>query len=313
MRVKGLFLGVTLLSLIALAACSGSEESEAEVRYLNEIGAIDARMGDALDSIGDALNTTWPTRSRLIEVLEEMDILAILATQGQEANQVSPPVRFRSDHERYLQFLNEATPIARDHQRAVDNEDVLAIFMGRARFLLNRNRMLDASSPAFCQGLAPPDAPPDEVAVNCGGAEGLPGGVYGDQLHDIMRRYSSEFGPRVSSFPPMFTPDELFESLAILNIEIEDTIEEALEGVRGLRPSASFRQDHEVVVLYLRDNLELARAITQAARERDNRKLLDDYFPESGVVLCTAQQNLSEDFRPIVSVFFGQEAPEFCN
>ena len=57
-------------------------------------------------------------------------------------------------------------------------------------------------------------------------------------MHAIFEQYASEFNPRVSSFPPAFTPDELYLSLAALNPEIEMVIEEARDMVISLDPPA---------------------------------------------------------------------------
>ncbi len=298
----------------AQASTLASDLSDAEAEYLEDISPIDRTFGDLLASISEALRTTWPTRERLLDVLGEADVSATFAAARKQVEQLSPPDKFGPDHSRYLEFLNEATPYLHDHDQAVQGGDLVGVFVGRAHAFVARGKMRRGVSAGFCNALthgAPEGAP--TRSPFCGGeGEQLPGGEYGTALHAIFRLYATEFNPRVSSFPPAFTPDELYSSLAILNPEIETVIEEARDMVMALTPSAELRADHDRLILYLEENLELARAISQAARDQDGVGLRTDLFPESGIVLCNAQRELSPTIRPLVTPFFGDEVPEQC-
>ena len=317
-----LLIGIAVVSLTVLGGCDGSgdgDKTEAtatavatEAEYLEGVRAIEKKLGDVFDKIDAALDITWPTRGRLFGVLQEADISRTLATQLEASEQLSPPNHFRSDHERYRQFLHDVTPFVRDHDRAVEAADLVGVFVNRAEGFAIRERFENEMSPTFCKAIAPPDAPSDDVAADCDGSESLPGGEYGAKVHAIMKQYRAEFGPRVSSFPPMMTPKELFAALLALNREIETVIGEALQALEELEPPAEFRTDHARLLQYFEENLNLARAITRAAEEQDDEKLRSEYFPESGVVLCGAKQDLSPAIRPIVDTFFSFDEPEPC-
>ena len=323
-------MSLPLLSLMILSACGSSEPtatptpepvaqdsvdlSGGEDQYLEAIASIDRKFRDVLVSIGEALSTTWPTRERLLDVLGEADVSGKLEDAHQQAEQLSPPESLRPDHSLYMRFMEEAGGHIRDHDQAVQAGDLVSVFVRRAHAFVARGKMIRAVSPAFCDALTrdpPGGGPPHRSFCNGEGGE-LPGGEYGTALHAIFEQYASEFNPRVSSFSPAFTPEELYASLAILNPEIETMIEEARDMVMALAPPAELRADHDRVILYLEENLELAREISQAARDQDGAELRTDLFPESGIVLCNAQRELSDAIRPLVAPFFGDEVPELC-
>ena len=117
-----------------------------------------------------------------------------------------------------------------------------------------------------------------------------------------MPRYAAH--PRVSSFPLGMLPDEFFTALLILNPEIEAVIAEALEAAEQLSPPEEFRTDHQRLLQYFRENLELAQAITGAARDREIDKLRKEYFPQSGVVVGAAIKDFSDEFKPLIDPYF---------
>ena len=89
----------------AQASTLASDLSDAEAEYLEDISPIDRTFGDLLASISEALRTTWPTRERLLDVLGEADVSATFAAARRQAEQLSPPDKFGTDHSKYLEFL----------------------------------------------------------------------------------------------------------------------------------------------------------------------------------------------------------------
>ena len=251
-----------------------------------------------------------------LSVLKDADLSGTLEATLERAQQIDPPDRFRADHQQFLQFLKDALPYVRQHDQSVAGDDLVSVFAAQAEALVRRERLSHQTSHDFCRAVLVPDGPPPPGVPPpppiCGADGPLPGGEYGLALHDIFGRYQSEFGPRVTSFPPVFTQDELFAALLTINPLIETVIKETLEEVKALEPPAELRADHDRLIQYLEENLETASAITRAAEARDLDRIQDDLFPRSGEVLCSAVQDLPPTVRPIVSVVFGEEIPEFC-
>ena len=158
-------------------------------------------------------------------------------------------------------------------------------------------------SPALCRAATIPP----RAATFCDTGDPLPGGQYGVELRSAFKRFVVEFGPRVSSFPQAFTPEERFAGLEVLQPEIERALEESIESISALEPPAEFQADHDRLIQYLEETLDTARAITAAAAARDFPKT-QEQFARSGEVLCTAYTDLSHEFRSLVSFFFTPQA-----
>ena len=304
----------------AIAAFGDGDLSDTEVEYLERLGAAEAKIGEVVNSIGEALDQSWHTRGLILGVLKEADISGTLKTVLGDVEQLNPPDRFRADHERFVQFLrDEGIPYSGEHDRAVDDGDLVGVVVGRARLLAARGRVDIEVSPVFNIALSGSDAPPiddggppDPPPINRIDGDGpFPEGAYEAELSDIVGSFITEFRPRVTGFLRALTPDELFESLAILQPEIEAVLKEAGESVRALEPPNELRADHEVLIRYFEETLEVARAITRAAKDQDSAKLREE-FTRSGIVLCDARRDLSPALIPIVVPIFGPEISEPC-
>ena len=270
-------------------------------------------------SVGDALDQTWPTRGRLLSVLQEASIGAARETLLHELEQFDPPDRFRTEHEQYVQFLRDQVPLTHEHDQRAADGDLLGVAAYRAKLLAARRTFVAGLSPAFCNAMmVPPDALADEQANGpadapfCRVNDQLPSGEYGIELHNILKRFGAEFGPRVGGFLPALTREEFFGYLAVIQPEVEALLEETGRQVRTLKPPAELGADHDVVLRFLEETLEIARAITRAAENQERAKLETELFPLSGEVLCKAERALSSEIRPVVDPYFGPEAPAFC-
>ncbi len=72
-----------------------------------------------------------------------------------------------------------------------------------------------------------------------------------------MRQYRADCAGWVVSFPLMMSPDELSTALVKLNPEIEGAIERAFLAARELGPPSEFLTEHNHLLQYFEENLEL--------------------------------------------------------
>ena len=205
----------------------GEALSDEETQYLEQVRDSQHKVVNVFSSVGEALEQTWPTRGRLLSVLQEASIGAARENLLNELEQIEPPDRFRAEHERYIQFLGEQVPLTHEHDQRVSDGDLLGVAAYRAKLLAARGTFVAGVSPAFCRALmSSPDAPDDRPAdipadgpddnLVCGVADQLPGGKYGNELHNILKRFGAEFGPRVGGFLPALTQEEFFGYLAVI-------------------------------------------------------------------------------------------------
>ena len=314
-----LVIGLVLLAAVTIAACSGSGDEESpeatatgpavqsddETQYVEQVAAIDVLIVEKVGSIGEALATTWPTKERLLSVLGDADVSGTFEAMVQQAEQLEAPERYQSDHDSYLQFLRDGLLRSRDFDQAIDDSDLVAVQLAQTDLFLSRTRLLVEASPAFCQAALDSELPP-----SCASAEPPAGGAYGAELYAIFRLYAAEFNPRVGAFPPAFTPEERFAALEVLQPGIISTLEEALGSVRALEPPSELLADHDRLIQYLEETLDVSRAISQAAEDQDFAAT-EEQFERSGAVVCSAVQDLSPEVLLIVAAFF-QGPAEDC-
>jgi hypothetical protein len=131
----------------------------------------------------------------------------------------------------------------------------------------------------------------------------LPGGVYGDRLHGVLARASAEFTPRGFFFVArVFDNDEVARYLQSVGPSLVDGVTEARDDIRKLVPSDEFASDHRIIEEYFVEVTELSEAIARAAERRPERLL--NLFPESQRLVRRAADQLSDDVRPAVAVWF---------
>ena len=96
--------------------------------------------------------------------------------------------------------------------------------------------------------------------------------------------------------------DEIFEEMKVLQPPIIEALETAAEEIREIDPPSEFADDHAIIEQYFEDTLDVSRAISQAAEERDTDAQRTE-FARSGEVLCTAALSLSEEAKGITEFF----------
>ena len=330
MRLVAITLGFVFVSIAALAACGDSEpevdadatatseslaataeagqaaaNAAAEAQYLAKFEAYFEQLDSMVRSIDQSLSQTYPVAARLFEVLQAADVSETVQAVLTDIEQLTPPDRFRDDHERYVRALSDTVPFAQEHDRAIEVRDLVSVFVARSRMLAAQQRALAEASPAICRAAAIEP----RAATFCDTGDPLPGGEYGVELRTVFKRYSAEFGPRVSSFPAAFTPEERFQALEVLQPEIEQVLDETAESVRALEPPTELRADHDRLVLFLEETLDVARAITQAAEDRDFDRTQVEFI-RSGTVLCDAHADLSATMKRLLAFYFPPQACE---
>ena len=291
MKHRSIAVGMAALLFLLIGACSeaATPATQAETDYLASVNALETEVQDVFAEIGETLNTTYALKSVLYDALEKANLTAALESSLERVEQLAPPDRFRADHERFIELRQNAVQLSRQHDKAVEDDDIVEVFLIRAQFVVARSNFFINISPKFCAGIIPESIGVQAFDPRCGSDSPLPGGAYGVNLRAIMEQYQADFSSRVASFPLMMSPDEFFTALIRLNPEIEVAIEQALLAAQELEPPAEFLTDHGRLLQYFEENLQLSRAITSAARNREGDKLRMEYFPESGAVLERAK------------------------
>jgi hypothetical protein len=296
-----------VLAVVA-AGCSSSESdrrgdelSAEESAYLEEVRDAEDLREEVHGSIREALERSYRTRDTLLALLREQRPGSALMATLSAARQIQPPPRFEEDHASWIASLRESVRLAGDAEEAALRGDLVGVSIALMHSTVDLARRVAAWSEPFCRVVVGRAA--GGPSVLCVPDESVPGEEYGARVHGLLKRFSLELRPRVSGFPADFAAEELFAYLTTVQPEVEDLIERTRNEMLGLDPPEELRPDHEVLLRYFEDTLDVAVRITRAAQE-GNLPALQVLFGESSHTLERTQQQLSDEARPIVAVYF---------
>jgi hypothetical protein len=147
-------------------------------------------------------------------------------------------------------------------------------------------------------------------ALGCGGNDAERAhGEYGEALFAAWRRYGREFGSRASAFYPAMSPEERFESLRVLQPEIVRAHDLAIEEVGALTPPDVLVADHDRLLQFFEEQRQTALDIDAAVIAGDTELVLQ-LFAFSGVVACTASEDLTDEIRPLIDFALSEPCSE---
>ena len=297
-------IAMTLVTVGFIAGCgSGDTNADAveaagptaeEEAYLELLGEGRDELVAAFNQVNPALESAWPTRQRLVTLLQEADFRNILGRLRADAEAIDPPGAYASDHDRVVEAFVAIDEMAERWERALAQQDVLSVAALTAEMEVIYARMLVDVPPTLCRALRV-----GEVGNLCP-REGPAPHDYARQLDAIDRRYTAEFQPRVTAFLPAMSDDELIAALLYLQPAIIAALEQTHTNASALEPPDEFRADHERYLRYLEETLTLSRQISSAAEAGDANRLRFELFPASGEILCSAAEDLRAEFKELI-------------
>ena len=88
-----------------------------------------------------------------------------------------------------------------------------------------------------------------------------------------MKRSDAEVSLRTGLLSDEFTPDEQMAVLRAIQPKVEESVERTRESVVALSPPAEFEADHDRLLLFLSETLDVAQELTAAASGGDFDKV----------------------------------------
>ena len=303
MEVKVALAGTCLLMAVFVPACGQSEEKE----YLEEARAA-WRLSEArFESFQETMDQTlWQDTGQLFQTLiEEGAGTAYDATLG-AIEELDPPNRFVTDHDRMLRGLRDLVALDQTIGRSLATEDLEAFVLGNSG-LGEANKLMSLElSPDVCEAAV------GHYSYRCDRPDPLPGGEYGSELYGIIGRFAAQFESRTRGvFIPALSlhEDEALEILSKLQPEVADIVEQTLARVRQLVPPAELQTDHDRLLRYLEEELQEAQSMPMPS----NIPLPAAPPPAGGETpmdsaYCKAKRELSSAMQPIVRFYFGDDS-----
>ncbi len=328
MRRMHLNLGLLLLALSLLAACTGgptpapTPQPDVEGAYLEGLTEALQELDDVFQTFDEMLGPVFPRfapdeiQSRvLFNALEEANLSERTADELQNIESLSPPERFAKDRDIFLKSFKGQISRAAAVDDAIKRRDLPHVHLAMAELRAALGVVRFAVSPEFCRYITPerpsPLDPPEFLSAYdfnprlyyCRD-EPIPGGEYGAAINRLAETFVAEFTPRANLTPAGMTPEELLEALTYVQPAIVELFNETLAGLDAIEPRPEYQVGHQVLHDYFSELLSTARAIDRAVADGDNDQVQRE-FARSGQIARTADALLPENYRPLVKVIFG--------
>ena len=277
MRRTHLNLGLLLLTLSLLAACTGGSTpastptSDLEGAYLEGLAENLQGLDELFQSYNELAGPVFPgfapdeIQARvLFNALGEAKFSERSADELQKFASLSPPERFAEDHAVFLKHLRGQVSRAEAADDAIQQRDMARTHLAMAETRAAFGTVRFAVSPEFCRYTTPERAPgigPGAYTnlreLFCSD-EPIPGGEYGVAITRLAETFIAEFNVR-ANFPPGMTPEELLEGLTYVQPAIVELFNEALAGLDAIEPPPEYQVGHQVLHDHWSELLSTAR------------------------------------------------------
>lgn len=304
LRQRGAVVALVAATALVVSACgtgsadtAGSEVSLETEAYLEAVSEISSDFGDVFASIDERMNQVYGTREALLTAIADAGIPGASESALVRADALSAPDEFETDHQAWIEYRMAIVGLADDLTVALEKQDLQGV-LGVNDAMLRRVSVLALNaSRDFCLAVGQVD----EGAL-CVAGEGLPGGQYGLDAHEALRRFILDT-QGFFNFPPDLSPEERAIRLNEVQSYIEKALKDTGEKMAGFDPPSEFVDDNAAFVRYFEEQYQTAVAITAANAQRDTTEVLR-LFEESGVVGGRLSDSLSEGYEPISAPFF---------
>lgn len=292
MRRTILFLGLGV-ALFASACSSGSPDA---ATYLTEVGDIEDAYADGFNNIVRATTESYATRGVLFDAVGTSGFGAAAEEALSRAKAISPPASLTRDHDNWIRYRSTIENISEiEFDQALENQDL--------QELVGILTIVEQEYGAFLTNVGREFCLAATIDIDlCRAGDDLPGGQYGQRVHEILRVNRLRlFG--LFTFPPVMTAEERSTRLGDVQPRIESSLKSAGEAMAQIDPPEEFTADHDAFIRYFHEQYATAGAITKANAEGDDTEVLA-LFDESGIVADRLNRALSRDFSPIAAPFF---------
>jgi hypothetical protein len=287
------------VALIASACSSGTSDA---TTYLAAVGEIENGYASSFTNITRATTESYATRGVLFGAVETSGFPEAAEEALRRAKATSPPAGLTKDHDNWIRYRSTIENISEvEFDQALEDQDLqelvgilTTVEQDYGSFLTNVGR-------EFCLA----------ATIDgdlCQAGDDLPGGEYGQRVHEILRLNRLRlFG--LFTFPPVMTTEERSTRLGDVQPRIESSLKSAGDAMAQIDPPDAFTQEHDAFIRYFQEQYETAAAITKANAEGDDSSVLA-LFEQSGDVADRLNRGLSPDYAPIAAPFF---AGDFTN
>ena len=242
--------------------------SEAEERYVNQVKAARALTRSKFENFSQVFSQTWPLREQLISTLLEAGVGTTFTDSLEAFQQIEPPERFRNVHTAIVAIYGELVRLDGEAADSVREGDLAGFVLANGKLGEVASEGIMALPGELCEALY---SVGDEQRRSCAPTGTLPGGEYGAQLNDLLRRLEPKVATveGVFAFPLSLSVEEMAEVLAVQVPRTLVFLEKARLDLQHLMPSDSFSADHGRLIEYVEARIGAFERISDAANSRE--------------------------------------------
>ena len=284
--------------------------SAGEMEYFEQVQAAQKLAESKFENFGAIFGRAWPLRSLLIDALLEAGVGTALTGTLEALEELTPPERFRADHERMVEVTRELVSLDGEAAQAVKDDDLARFVLVNGELGLVSSSVLPGYSAAFCENAF---AAEDDGAALCGPAGPLPGGDYGARLNEALRRFEPGFRSAggVFGFPLSLRPEELATVLATKGSTFGEQLQEVRAQVESLTPPEELRADHDRLAAYYDGFIDRVNKLIAATEAGDVETAQNQFFGFRGQFCETRGSFSSSQFKELVGLHFRAD-PDAC-
>ena len=290
------------VAAFGLAACGGGqavdELSPQQEQYLESIAEIQGRVDSAFESVEETMARTYNTREVLFAAIRDVGYEGVGVSVLVLAETLEPPPEYEDDHERWLAHRKLAVDLGPELTAAIGNQDIREMLEVFTALFEDWSDLVLSVEPEVCRAL-------NQIDLLCPPQDDLPGGDYGVEVYEVLRREYLRTAELFNFFGDM-SPSERALRLADVQPKIEASLKTGGDEMKAIDPPAEYEDDHRAIVDFFEQQLANAVAITEANAAGDDARVRQ-LFDASVVTFETAVAKLSPEYREIAAPFVGPD------
>ena len=272
----------------------------AEQEYFKEVREAQDLAGLKFARFNAALRLTYTTRERVIEALTEAGVGTVFTATIEALEAIDPPSQYEQGHQQLVKVQRELARLDDQMGGAVAAGDLVSFSLISGQGAELDSSFVTSLPREFCHGifLDHPLCPP---------LEALPGGDYGKQISELLRRFEPRFASAagVLEFQLALSKEELLSLTRQVAPRMEALVDEVIAELLKLTPLTELRDDHDRLVVHFERIGALVDEIASGAREGDLGQV-GLIGPATMAIFCETEKSLtSEEFKAIVAVHIG--------
>lgn len=273
---------------------------EEEIAYTDGLAAGILEFSKRVAVFGQRFSQQYANSEALLEALDGAGAGTAFEAARDVIVALEPPDSFRAEHERVLQYLDEAVRLDREIGRSIEERDIVLFVVSNIGLGRNGDHAALDLDPAICRAMRlNPRLCGLSIAETTGSA-------YGDAVRAALAEFNAGFGSDgrfLDLVENLISDDDMLRLVETTHPELKLFVTDARGALSLLSPPSEFQADHERIIAFFDSTLETLGGNERAASAFDRAAVLDG-GRQLDALRREAGADLSEPFSELVRSHF---------